>query len=98
MDKNERKKRLTARRENKKTKLEKLLPMSRDLFENLFEFLDEKLGSSGCSEKLLLTVEFLRLNNIPHEPVLAWLEEQGGYCDCEVLFNVEEKFRGDAIL
>ncbi|MCL2528115.1 MAG: DUF2695 domain-containing protein [Defluviitaleaceae bacterium] len=35
--------------------------------------------------------------NILAEPVLSFLREHGGYCDCEVLSNVEENFRDDAI-
>ncbi|HUS35062.1 MAG TPA: DUF2695 domain-containing protein [Verrucomicrobiae bacterium] len=28
-----------------------------------------------------------------HNParVLTWLDTQGGYCDCEILMNVEER-------
>jgi len=28
---------------------------------------------------------------------LAFFEEQGGYCDCEIVFNVEEGYRGRQI-
>ncbi len=32
------------------------------------------------------------------EEKAEWLNENGGYCDCEVLANVEEKFDDNAIL
>ena len=98
MDKNEKKKILKALKEKKKNEFEKSLPMSRELFEQLFDFLDKKLAEVGCSNTPSLTMDFLKQNDIESEPVLAWLEEYGGYCDCEILANVEENFRSDAIL
>lgn len=70
---------------------EENLPMSRDDFKRLFDFLDEKLTDTDCDDRLTLTKSFLLNNNIPN-PVLDWLEENGGHCDCEVLMNVEELF------
>ncbi|HEV8694469.1 MAG TPA: DUF2695 domain-containing protein [Lysobacter sp.] len=32
------------------------------------------------------------MQNLPAAPVLAWLGRYGGYCDCEVLFNVEDRW------
>lgn len=98
MDKNERKKILKQLKEEKRMEFENSLPMERDLFEQLFDYLDKKLTDNDCSNQPLLTTEFLNRNNIPEGPVLSWLAENGGYCDCEVLYNVEEKFRDDAIL
>ncbi len=67
------------------------LPMSRDQFQNLFDFLDEQL--SDCDDTLKLTENFLLENGIADkERISKWLGEHGGYCDCEVLANVEEYF------
>jgi len=98
MDKNERKKIVKELKEQKKTEFEKSLPMTRNLFRQLFDFLDKKLADDGCSNTLSLTTKFLKQNNIACETVLDWLRKNGGYCDCEVLANVEEKFEDDAIL
>ena len=92
MDKNERKKIIKALKEQKKIEFENSLPMSHDLFKQLFNFLDKKSTDNGCSHTPQLTTEFLNKNNIISEPVLTWLAEHGGYCDCEILANVEEKF------
>ena len=32
------------------------------------------------------------------EEIENWLKNNGGYCDCEVLYNVEEMFDEDSIL
>lgn len=78
---------------------ENSLPTSRENFEALFDYLDEKLTDNPCDDTLKLSVAFLqslKLDNI--EEITKWLGEHGGYCDCEVLANVEEKFGDNAIL
>jgi hypothetical protein len=32
------------------------------------------------------------LRGLAVEKTVPWLREQGGYCDCEVLANVEDRF------
>ena len=78
-----------SRRE--KETFEKSLPMSRKIFQLLFDFLDNEL--SDCDDTLKLTQEFLQESKIANvDLVIQWLEEHGGYCDCEVLANIEEEF------
>ena len=67
------------------------LPMSEVLFKELFDYLDEHL-EVGCNHDYSLTLCFLRAEEIEPEAVIAWLRNHGGYCDCEVLYNVEEFF------
>ena len=72
---------------------ESSLPMARELFLDLFDYLNEQSETTGCNHDFSLTEQFLRdkqVNNV--EEVLEFLRENGGYCDCEVIFNVEEKF------
>ena len=66
------------------------LPLSDRDFEDLFETLDRDLAESGCDHTRRLTVAFLEQREISPEPVLKWLDDHGGYCDCEVLANVEK--------
>ena len=69
------------------------LPMARPLFQNLFDFLDDHIGEKGCDHTLRLTQRFLSKNGIENtEAVIKWLNDNGGYCDCEVLYNVEGLF------
>ena len=86
-------------REKAKFEFEKSLPISREMFQNLFDFLDEKLSEDGCDDTLKLTSEFFEENGIENiDEIENWLRENGGYCDCEVLNNVEEMFDENAIL
>lgn len=68
---------------------EAALPVSRQTLWALFDTLDVALGQ-GCDHSLRFTVQFLAAHGIPPEQVIPWLGEYGGYCDCEVLANVEE--------
>lgn len=68
------------------------LPMSADHFKELFDYLDQQLEQEGCDDTLSLTESYLDEQGLEHEKVVSWLEEYGGYCDCEVLANVEEHF------
>ena len=72
---------------------EESLPVSSEIFKQLFDFLYEKLEDHDCDDSLNLTNKFLETNHIETiEEVENWLKENGGFCDCEVLYNVEEKF------
>lgn len=92
MDKADKKRLLKEFKRKEQENFEHSLPMSRELFHQLFDFLDEKLGDSDCNNDLRFTKEFLSNNHVHEEVVLPWLLEHGGGCDCEVLNNVEERF------
>lgn len=79
--------------EKAQAEFEKSLPISREDFQNLFDYLDESLEENNCDNCLTLTKQFLETNQIQNiEEVENWLKENGGFCDCEVLYNVEELF------
>jgi Protein of unknown function (DUF2695) len=76
-----------------KLKFESSLPMDKTIFRELFKYLDDKIGDEGCDNTLKLTLSFLRQSKITNiDEVTSWLEDEGGYCDCEVLANIEEHF------
>ena len=86
--------RLKARQE-----FEAGIPMSQGNFKGLFDFLDEQLTETNCDHSLKLSISFLQTRNLDNiETITQWLIVNGGYCDCEVLANVEEKFDDNAIL
>jgi hypothetical protein len=70
------------------------LPMADILFADLFDFLDGQLSETECDHEMTHTKAWLEANCPENaDAVLAWLADHGGYCDCEVLMNVEEYFR-----
>lgn len=61
------------------------------VLEDLFDYLDENLPTKGCNDDLSMTISFLKERGVENiDNVIAWLQSKGGYCDCEVLANVEE--------
>lgn len=69
------------------------LPLSPPQMQALFDFVDERLQESECDYTLRHTVAFLEGQQLAKEPVLEWLRNAHGYCDCEVIFNAEEEFQ-----
>lgn len=55
----------------------------------MFDQVDRVLGERGCDETRAVTEEWLRARGEVSGAVLAWLDRNSGYCDCEVLSNSE---------
>ncbi|MCA0314843.1 MAG: DUF2695 domain-containing protein [Candidatus Melainabacteria bacterium] len=63
--------------------------LSPDNLESLGVFLDGELAKSSCDHSLRLTKSWLASHITSNQAhVLEALRKSGGYCDCEVLFNV----------
>ena len=93
MDKARKKELLKGYKTKEKQNFQDSLPMDEELFWNLFDYVDEKLETNdGCDHSLTFTREFLEKQKVDIESVLDWIINEGGGCDCEVLYNVEERF------
>lgn len=93
MDKARKKELLKAYADEQRQFFKNSLPMDEELFWNLFDYVDEKLErNDGCGHSLTFTREFLEAQKVDVESVLDWIINEGGGCDCEVLYNVEECF------
>lgn len=69
------------------------LPISRERFKNLFDYLDLALQDVECNDDHALTIKFLNLVGVENVgEVVGWLIDNNGFCDCETLANVEEQF------
>lgn len=67
------------------------LPISLDTLKELFDWLDKKLANEDCDNTFKQTQTFIDSYNLPEKTLLEWVENQGGYCDCEILYNVYEQ-------
>jgi hypothetical protein len=90
----ERRKQIKAEiRENQNMEFEKSLPMGETKFKQLFDYLDNELSENGCDNTNKLTKQYLiNIGQKNIDEVIKWLAKHGGYCDCEILANVEELF------
>jgi hypothetical protein len=89
-EKAKRKEILHTLREEQSQKVRESLPAEVEDLKKLFDFVDKKLSDRDCDDTLRFTLEFVRQNAMDESRVVPWLESNGGYCDCEVLNNVEE--------
>ena len=92
MEKEKKKKFLVEYKHQQKKEFEVSLPMPRVIFLDLFDFLDQKLESLTCPADFTLTRSFLKGRDLEVEVILGFLEANGAYCDCEVLYNVADLF------
>lgn len=67
------------------------MPISQSDLAELFDHLDRALAH-GCDHSLRITREFLHSKGLSEATIIPWLGEYGGYCDCEVLANVEQEW------
>lgn len=74
------------------TRSEAQLPLAKADIKALFDAVDTELQERGCNHTLAHTLAFLQRRNLSQESVIAWLAEYHGYCDCEVIANVEERW------
>jgi hypothetical protein len=69
-------------------------PMSEEAAETLYEKIFVGLGGGsrplveGCDHTLKHAEAWAQENGIELVPFRAWLHDNGGFCDCEVLYNV----------
>ena len=80
-------KREYKRREQEKMRA--LMVLDEAALEDLLEFLDERAATEGCDRTLRFTAEWALQSDVPFEELKSSLGEFGGYCDCEVVANVD---------
>jgi hypothetical protein len=72
------------------SRAEALLPAPKEMLLDLFRELDERLSRVPCDHSLRFTEAWAGGADVDHDKLLSWLQENGGYCDCEVLMNVPD--------
>jgi hypothetical protein len=81
--------------DRKRKEAESRMPLSKEDLAALFDHLDQALVEE-CDHTLRLTRAFLASRSLPESVIVPWLGEYGGYCDCEVLANVEDSWPSDS--
>lgn len=92
MDKNEKKAMLRAWREKQK----KTYLLKKPQAKSLFNYLHKSLDKAPCDHTLCHTKEWLQ-KKYPDQvdlinQALQEMQEDGGFCDCEVLLNCYERY------
>jgi hypothetical protein len=93
MDRTKRKEIAIQLAKERQIEFKKSLPVDENIFQELFDTLDQELPKQKCNHTPFLTIAFLEKNDISNvNEVLDWLNENGGFCDCEILANIEDLF------
>lgn len=88
MTSDERKRELKAQvRATEQQTLLDSLPVNIETLKDLLSYLN-KDPAPPYNHTHRETIEFLNSRNIDPTKVIPWLQEHGGYCDCEVIYNV----------
>src|SRR5947209_8681117 len=88
MDKHQRKTAVKRWKHAERADLLLGMPLTPEQLNRLLDYLDANLKS--CDHTTKLTAIFLNEENLDRDKVLPRLAEHGGYCDCEVLANLED--------
>ena len=66
-----------------------VMPLDFDQLESLLDYLDKQDAGERCDHSLRLTTDWAVENDVQQQRLAAALSEFGGYCDCEVLANLD---------
>ena len=90
MDKNRKKKVGKRCREEQRATARAVFPIAAPELRALFDMLDFELPQQGCDHTRRLSQRWLSEHGHDVMSVFEWCDSHGGYCDCEILANVEE--------
>jgi hypothetical protein len=88
----DKKAKLKAWRKQQERELRDSIPMPESDLRDLFVLLDRE-DAPTCDHTLRETMMFLKERSLDVEKIVSWLQSHGGYCDCEVIYNVQDKFQ-----
>jgi hypothetical protein len=67
--------------------------LTNDQLDDLCDYLVKHIKNKPCNHSHRLTRQWMKVRKIPRpNEVLEDIKKAGGYCDCEVLLNVCDKF------
>jgi hypothetical protein len=79
-----------AWKEQGRQKAQAAFPLPNELLESLFASVEAKINKEGCDHSHRFTDSWVSEHKQPRDPILKWLEEHGGFCDCEVVANAQD--------
>ncbi|MFT3686456.1 MAG: DUF2695 domain-containing protein [Phycisphaerales bacterium] len=82
-----------AYKAQQRAKIRESMPITDDQAAALFAYLAEALDAEDCDDTPRFTRVWASQNNVNAAALGEWLEELGGFCDCEVLDNAEEAWK-----
>ena len=72
------------------TELRESMPLSAGHLDAMISSVDERVCSDGCDHTLRHAMAFMEQRGLDADNIVPWLNDQGGFCDCEVVLNVSD--------
>lgn len=69
------------------------LPAGKEEFEDLFDFIESRLEREPCNHSLRFAMQYMMENRLNFPRLTAWLQQNGGFCDCKVLEQITPEWR-----
>jgi hypothetical protein len=69
------------------------LPAGQYDIEDLFDFVEDKLEREECNHSLRFSMQYMMENRLNFPKTSAWLQQNGGFCDCKVLEQIAPAWR-----
>jgi hypothetical protein len=81
-------------REKEQKELLDRLPVSVETLKELVLHLEDEIEGAGraCDHSTAMAEAWMSARGIDAPPLLAWLGEVGGHCDCEIVLNVPANY------
>jgi hypothetical protein len=76
-------------RAGEKASAQQAMLLDKERLNDLLDHLDESLSEGGCDHTLRLTRGWAAERGLDSDALAASVARFGGYCDCEVLANVD---------
>lgn len=93
MERADKKSRLREWKNHQREAAEARLPLDEFPMQGMFDMLDAQLSVAGCNHTLRLTTSWLVAHGCDAERASRGLDDNGGFCDCEVLAKCEQVCR-----
>lgn len=69
------------------------LPERQQTISRMLDFVEDELYESECNHSLQYAMRFMMDNRLDFPRLTAWLNNNGGYCDCKVLAEIAPIWR-----
>lgn len=89
-EKKSRKAIVDAIRARERADLRDSMPLPVEALTGLINHLESSLADTPCDHTLNQARAYLESAGLKPDAIIPWLDDHGGFCDCEVVYNVAE--------
>lgn len=69
------------------------LPERQQTISRMLDYIEDELWDSECDDHLKHAMKFMMDNRLDFPKLTAWLNQNGGYCDCKVMEQIAPLWR-----